>query len=135
MQDVIRSAALTGMRRSEIFKLQVANCAGGIFDITAAKSEAGVRAFSIHSNLLPIIARRVKGKKLTDFLIKGGAKDRADAFGKAFGDYRKQVGATDKLEGRRQDRIDFHSLRRWFVTEARKGFDRAVVAAASPADL
>ena len=35
----------------------------------------------------------------------------------------------DRVEGRRQSRVDYHSLRRWFVTKARAGFDRAVVAA------
>ncbi len=49
---------------------------------------------------------------------------------KRFGHYRKRVGVDEREPGRRQSNIDFHSLRRWFVTKARNaGIDRAVVAA------
>lgn len=127
MQDVIRIASLTGLRRGEIFALQFLDCANGLFDITASKSEAGVRKFPIHSALLPIIARRSEGRKPTDFLFAMGAKHKGDAFGKAFKRYRTALGVVDKVEGRRQERIDFHRFRSWFTTEARKRFDYAIV--------
>lgn len=103
--------------------------AGGMFDIDQAKSEAGVRKFPIHSDLQPIIARLKRGWGADDLLIRASGKDAANAFGKRFGSYRAACGVVDVAVGRRQERVDFHSLRRWFVTEARKGFDRAVVAA------
>jgi hypothetical protein len=51
------------------------------------------------------------------------------ALSKWFGRYRIGLGVDDREDGRRHSRIDFHSLRRWFVTAARAKFDRAVVAA------
>jgi integrase len=57
-------------------------------------------------------------------------RERSMAVSKRFGYYRKRLGVDDRLEGRRQSRIDFHSFRRWFVTKAREaGIDRATVAA------
>ena len=45
---------------------------------------------------------------------------------KRFGHYRKRVGVDEREQGRRQSNIDFHSLRRWFITKARNaGIDRA----------
>lgn len=37
---------------------------------------------------------------------------------KAFTYYRKTLGVTDAVEGKRRDRVNFHSFRRWFVTKA-----------------
>jgi integrase len=39
---------------------------------------------------------------------------------KRFGYYRKTLGVHEQLEGRRQSRVDFHSFRRWFVTQVRR---------------
>lgn len=52
------------------------------------------------------------------------------ALSKRFGHYRRRLDVDDAVEGRRQGRIDLHSWRRWFVTQARNaGIDRATVAA------
>ncbi|MDM9623853.1 hypothetical protein QTL94_26270, partial [Rhizobium sp. S96] len=37
---------------------------------------------------------------------------------KAFTYYRRSAGVTDAVEGKRRDRVNFHSFRRWFVTKA-----------------
>ena len=60
----------------------------------------------------------------------GGRDKRSAALSKRFGRYRRAVGVHEREDGRRHSRVDFHSWRRWFVTEARNaGADQAVVAA------
>jgi integrase len=131
--DAIRLAALSGMRLEELYRLKVGDCIGGVFDVKQSKTDAGVRTVPIHSALTPIVARRVLGKARTDFLMHEGGKadgrERSAAISKRFGRYRQGVGVHDREDGQRHSRVDFHSMRRWFITEARKGFDRAVVAA------
>ena len=61
---------------------------------------------------------------------KGTKRERSSALSKRFGCYRQSVGVEECDDGKRHSRIDFHSWRRWFVTEARRaGINRAVVAA------
>lgn len=136
LRDAIRIAALSGMRVEEIYRLQVADCTGGIFDVRRSKTVAGVRKVPIHSALAGIVERRVQGKAPGDFLIEEAGpmpkpgRERSMAASKRFGRYHVRVGVTDKEGGARQDRVDFHSLRRWFVTKARQaGVDLAVVQA------
>lgn len=136
LHDVIRIAALSAMRIEEIYLLRVADCAGAQFDIKRSKSPAGVRTVPIHSALAAVIDRRSKGKAPDDFLVHEAGpapkpgRERSMPASKRFGRYRSRVGVTDKAEGVRQDRVDFHSFRRWFVTKARQaGNDSAVVAA------
>jgi integrase len=129
MQDASRIAALSEMRRGEIFALQVRDVSGGMFDIDQAKSAAGVRKLPIRFTLQPIIARITKGRGTEDLLIQAPGQDSGDASGKRFGTCRTVLGVVDKAAGRRQERIDFHSFRLWFTTPARVGFDRGMVAA------
>lgn len=136
LRDAIRIAALSGMRIEEIYRLRVADCVGGVFDIRRSKTAAGVRKVPIHSALAEIVERRTKGKASGDFLIEEAGpmpppgRERSMPASKRFGRYRARIGVTDKADGARQDRVDFHSLRRWFITKARQaGVDRAVVAA------
>jgi integrase len=131
--DAIRLAALSGMRLEELYRLRVAHCTGGIFDIRQAKTDAGVRKVPIHPDLAPIVERRANNKKPTDYLMHEGSnadgRERSAPASQRFGRYRQKVGVHDREDGQRHSRVDFHSLRRWFITESRKGFDRAVVAA------
>jgi integrase len=117
--DAIRLAALSGMRLEELYRLKVADCAGGIFDVRQSKTDAGVRKVPIHRDLAAIVARRIEGKDRSDFLMHEGGKadgrERSAAISKRFGRYRQSVGAHDREDGRRHSRIDFHSLRRWFI--------------------
>jgi integrase len=135
LADAMRVAALSGMRVEEIYRLAVADCAGGWFDVRRAKTRAGVRRMPIHSNLAPIVARRCDAKKPTDFLFHEAGptregRERSMALSKRFGRYRQTLGIHEREAGARHSRVDFHSWRRWFVTKARNaGIDRAVVAA------
>jgi integrase len=135
LADVMRMAALTGARVEELYQLRVHDCREGVFRINRSKTQAGIRQLPIHSGLAAIITRRTKGKPDTARLfpepgeVKEG-RERSMAVSKRFGHYRKRLGVDDRIEGRRQSRIDLHSFRRWFVTVARQaGIDRAVVAA------
>jgi integrase len=135
LSDAIRVGALSGLRLEEIYQLRVSDCANGEFNIRQGKTAASVRKVHIHSELAEIVARRTSRKPATAFLFhepatpasRGG--QRSGAMSQMFGRYRIRIGVEDREEGRRHSRIDFHSLRRWFVTAARQaGCDRTVVA-------
>lgn len=123
--DVMRIAALSGMRVEEIAKLSVSDVQGGHFDIKKAKTPAGEREVPIHSGLASIITRRVAGRNPTDPLFPelplpkpGSPVERSQKVVKAFTKYRRKLKVDDVAEGARQSRIDFHSFRRWFITKA-----------------
>jgi integrase len=135
LRDAIHVGALSGMRIEEIYLLTVKDCRGGWFDITKAKTAAGIRKVPIHSGLAAVVARRTAGKAQDDFMFHEAGpppkpgRERSMPASKRFGYYRKRIGVTDRIPGRRQDRVDFHSLRRWFSTKARQaGIDQATVA-------
>jgi integrase len=123
MADFIRVGALTGMRESEIGNLRVADCAGGWFVIHKGKTEAAKRRLPIHPDLVAIVDRRCAGKAPDDFLFHdlpksaGKGRGRHEKMGERFTAYRRAVGVVDVREDGRS-RIDFHSFRRWFITEA-----------------
>lgn len=141
LADAIRLALLTGARIGELYGLTVQQCADGWFDIRAAKTRAGVRRVPIHPDLVAIVERRIAGKSPSEYLMheptvarRAGTKliegrTRAASVSKRFGRYRQTVGVHQNLEGTRNSLVDLHSARRWFITKARAGFDRAVVAA------
>jgi integrase len=133
--DMIRVAALSGMRVEEIYRLTVETSANGWFAVSGAKTRAGDRRVPIHSGLKDIVARRRADKEPGEFLFheagkpKGG-RERSMAVSKRFGRYRQTCGVHEKAEGRRSSAVDLHSARRWFITTARNaGQDRAMVAA------
>jgi integrase len=135
MADAMRVAALSGMRLEELYRLTVADCAGGWFRLRQSKTPAGRRRVPIHPDLAAIIAARISGKAPDGFLFHEAGparegRERGSALSKRFGRYRQTVGVHERAEGVRHARVDFHSWRRWFVTTARNaGIDRAVVAA------
>ncbi|MGV6872370.1 tyrosine-type recombinase/integrase [Pseudochelatococcus sp. B33] len=131
LRDFMTIAALSGMRIEEIARLTVADVETGWFDITAAKTPAGIRMVPIHSALTEVIERRcggatgTKGKDPQASLFpelpvpkEGSAIERSQKVVKAFTNYRRKVGVDDVPEGARQSRVDFHSFRRWFITKA-----------------
>jgi integrase len=61
-------AALSGMRVEEIARLSAGDIHGDCFDITKAKSKAGVRMVPIHPALTEIVTRRTTGRKPTETL-------------------------------------------------------------------
>lgn len=142
LADLMRVAALSGMRIEEIYRLRVADCSGGWFTISQAKTRAGIRRVPIHSALTDIVNRRTASgspsgpvQDATAYLFPEAGpprpgRERSMAVSKRFGHYRKRLGIDDHTGGQRQSSVDFHSWRRFFVTRARNaGIDRAVVAA------
>jgi integrase len=135
MDDAIRVAALSGMRLEEIYRLKVRDCTERRFNIRRAKTAAGVRTVPIHPDLGVILERRTRGKAPNAYLFEEAGdvppgRVRSGRLSARFTKYRQSVGVHDKDHNRRHSRVDFHSLRRWFVTKARQaGIDRAVVAA------
>ncbi len=123
MADFVRVGALTGMRESEIGALRVKDCAGGWFTIPKGKTEAAKRRLPIHTGLTAIVDRRCAGKEPDAFLFDdlpksaGKGRGRHEKMGERFTAYRRSVKVIDVREDGRS-RIDFHSFRRWFVTEA-----------------
>jgi integrase len=133
--DAILVAALSGMRIEEAYRLTVADTADGWFNIRDSKTRAGIRRVPIHTTLGSLVPRRQSGKPATAYLFHEAGRlrdgyERSMPASKRFGHYRKRVGVDEREQGRRQSNIDFHSLRRWFITKARNaGIDRATVAA------
>jgi integrase len=134
LHDAMRVAGLSGMRLEEIYRLKVADCAYGIFNIRQAKSAAGVRVVPIHSALVEIVDRRTEGQPATAYLFPEAGparpgRERSMAISKKFGRYRIGLGVEDRDEGKRHSKVDFHSWRRTFITKARNaGIDQATVA-------
>lgn len=125
LKDFMAIAALSGMRVEEIAKLTVGDIFNDCFDITEAKTKAGIRMVPIHPALSGIVARRTKGKTGKDPLFpelpipkEGSPIERSQKVVKAFTAYRRKVEVDDVPEGARQSRVDFHSFRRWFITKA-----------------
>lgn len=146
LADLMRVAALSGMRIEEVYRLTVADCVGGGFRIRQSKTTAGVRSVPIHPDLEGIVARRVEGKEKGAFLFheagtvekvlpkgvavtRGRRKEgqgrvvaeggeRSMAASKRFNRYRTARGVVDKVQGKRRELVNFHGFRRWFVTEA-----------------
>lgn len=127
MADVMRIAALSGMRVAEIITLWASDVKlgdddVGIFDLQQGKNQNAAREVPIHPGLLGIVKRRLKGKSGKDWLFPELVKHAApaDAFGKRFASYRRAQGVDDKREGQRRSLVNFHSFRRWFITEAER---------------
>jgi integrase len=130
--DVMKVAALSGMRREEIMLLRVSDTVDGMFNIQKAKTQSGIRTVPIHTQLNEIVRRLTVDKASDDFLFDvtgegGGVVERGDYFGKRFNTYRKRVGIDERSEGQRQSNIDFHSFRRWFIATARNALQNGAV--------
>ncbi len=140
--DAVTVAALSGMRTEEIARMKVADCAGGVFRVTDAKTQAGIRGVPIHPDLRQLVTRRTKRKAPDAYLFHeltdpppGSAMERGQGITKRFVAIRRQLGVDEMLPGRRQSRIDFHSFRRWFIRKAidalhkgAKGYDQWSIA-------
>ena len=112
---------------SEIITLWVEECplddhGIGFFNIQQGKTSTAARKVPIHPDLIEIVRRRTYGKKPQDWLFHELVKERdpSDVYGKRFAKYREKLGVDDKREGRRRSLVNFHSFRRWFVTEAER---------------
>lgn len=120
LRDIALLGALSGMRLEEIVTLRVGQCGGGWFDITDAKTQGGVRRVPIHSALTDLVKRRSRDKKPEEWLFHELAdeKNASAVTTKRFTRFRVACGVDDKRDGRRRSLVNFHSSRRWFVTQA-----------------
>jgi len=66
---------------------------------------------------IPPISKRALSAYLFHELVSQRV-ERTDAIGKAFGRYRDKIGIADRSQGQRRSLVNFHSFRRWFITEA-----------------
>lgn len=126
MHDLMRLGALTGARLEVITSLKVGDCVGGNIRFKAAKKEKKARLVPIHPDLVEILDRRTKDKPEGADLFpewppvtkKGSVRERSFKASPQFTAYRRALGVIDPVEGKRRDRVNFHSFRRWFITQA-----------------
>jgi integrase len=135
--DLMRMAALSGMRVDELCRLKVRDCEGGAFRVDKSKTTAGVRSVPTHSELQTIVARRSVGKGSDGYLFdeladppKGSRRERSMPAVKRFSRYTRALGVAVVLEGKRRSLVNFHSFRRWFCTKAEQaGQPETIIAA------
>jgi integrase len=78
----------------------------------------------IHRDLVNTVQARCAGKADEEFLIHEGkagtgwGEERSMSFTKRFQTYRISCGVDELLDGHRRSRVNFHSWRRWFITQA-----------------
>ena len=123
LRDLMHLAALSGMRIEEACSLTVGQCAGGVFDVRGTKTKAAKRKVPIHPDLSELIKRRCTDKPSTNWLFpEAGEPDkfgkRAPVMSARFYKFRHDRNVDDKPEGKKVSRVNFHSFRRWFVSEA-----------------
>jgi integrase len=125
LNDLMRVAALSGMRLEEICQLYVSDCDGGVFDIWAGKTDNARRTVPIHSGLAEIVKRRTEDKAARDYLfddlppIPPSRETRSDPAAKRFTRYRRDMGVDERPNDKVKSNVDFHSFRRWFVRKVR----------------
>lgn len=130
MHDLMRIASLTGCRLDPIVCLRVKDCReDGVFVFKPQKKEQSARLCPIHSSLKEIVERRTRGKKPDDPVFpewpmaKNAAtsmRERSFKASNEFTAYRRSVGVADERGDRRRSLVNFHSFRRWFITEAER---------------
>ncbi|RRN67849.1 integrase [Agrobacterium deltaense] len=139
MHDLMRIAALTGCRLDPIVCLRVKDCRDtGVFVFKPQKKEKAERLCPIHSDLAEIVERRTQGKAPDDPFFPewpgpkntDSKRERSFKTSNQFTAYARSIGVREELEGRRRSLINFHSFRRWFITEAeRAGQPETLIAA------
>ncbi|MDR6816279.1 integrase [Neorhizobium sp. 2083] len=139
MHDLMRIAALTGCRLDPIVCLRVKDCReDGVFVFKPQKKEKAERLCPIHPDLMEIVERRTKDKKPDDPFFPewpGPQKvetkrERSFKTSNQFTAYARSIGVREELDGRRRSLINFHSFRRWFITQAeRAGQPESIIAA------
>lgn len=124
LHDLMRVAALSGMRINEIANLRVGDVEGEVMQIRASKTAAGVRRVPVHPSLVTVINRRSASKPPEAFLfdeLKAPASRPAERSAKAserFTAYRRSLGIDERGDGQRNSSVNFHSWRHWFITHA-----------------
>jgi integrase len=89
LADLIAMGAYTGCRVEELCSLTVATSADGVFNVTDAKTSAGIRQVPIHPALVPVVKRLQKAAAADGYLIPSTAAGkygvRSDPLSKRFG--------------------------------------------------
>lgn len=137
LRDAMRIAALTGMRIGEVATLWVEECpisgdGAGYFDIRQGKTAAAARRVPMHPDLVELVKARSAGKGPQDWLFHELSREKSpsDVLGKRFHQYRLKLKVDDKQTGKRRSLVNFHSFRRWFVTQAeRAGIPESTISA------
>ncbi|MGO4439719.1 tyrosine-type recombinase/integrase [Rhizobium sp. RAF56] len=121
LKELAFISTLSGMRLAEITDLTVEACHGGKFDLSKAKTNAGVRVVPIHSKLADLIAKRCEGRAGKELLFKEfeDLPNPSDTLSTAFTRRRVALGVDEKRDGKRRSLVNFHSFRRTFATKAR----------------
>lgn len=97
LPDLMMVAALSGMRIEEICQLRVSDCAGGKFHVWQGKTSNAVRDVPIHTDLVTLVERRVKGKEADAYIFEElpetpeSRDTRSDPASKRFTRYRRSV--------------------------------------------
>ncbi|MBB3944091.1 integrase [Rhizobium skierniewicense] len=126
LKDVMLIGALTGARIDAIVSLRRKDIGDeGTIRFKRQKRERYSRQVPIHSALKSTIDRLVKGKQMDDALFPecppippDTVQERSMPAVKAFTYFRRSQGVVDAVEGKRRERVNFHSFRRWFITKA-----------------
>jgi len=127
MASLIKFGALTGMRLEEIYRLRIRDVVDGFFWVRTGKTDNAKRRVPVHADLKDLVAGLVMDKKPESYLIDPQAPViektglRSGAASKAFGYYRKALGVDERPNDKLKSNVDFHSLRRWFIAQARDG--------------
>jgi len=125
LNDLMRVAALSGMRIEEACQLYASDCADDMFNIWAGKTDNARRTVPIHSALTAIVERRTKGKAPGEFLfdelppLPPSRETRSDPAAKRFTRYRRDMQVDERPNDKAKSNVDFHSFRRWFIRKAR----------------
>lgn len=129
VQDASLIGALTGARIEEIARVKVrdVNLKTRMIYLAGTKTVSAERTIPLHSDLVKTIARRIKGKRPEEWLFdelperkKDDQKGRSSPISTEFTRHRRAVGVDEVLDGRRRSLVNFHSWRRWFITEAER---------------
>lgn len=130
LADLCRLAAVSGMRLGELTDLRVRNVRGGVIRVAHGKTEAATRDVPIHPAVAAMVAARCEGKEPDAYVFhelpeqRNRARPRGAPVSQAFTRLLRALELDDRIEGRRQARIDFHSFRRWFIRKAVDALER-----------
>jgi integrase len=126
LRDAMAIGALTGARLDAIICLKRKDITDDkCFRFKPQKKENASRKVPIHSALFSLVERLCDGKRPEDDLFPecppvddSTPQERSSPASKAFTRFRRSVDVMDAVEGKRRDRVNFHSFRRWFITKA-----------------
>ena len=120
---------LTGARIEEIATLKVSDLdlKAMTLHLPGTKTEAAERTIPFHPALKATFQGRMKGKNTATWVSDelperkdGDPKGRSAVISKAFTRHRRSAGVDAKVDGKRRALTNFHSFRRWFITEAER---------------